>query len=637
MSGTATSNLKVQLASGDAFDVREFFADEALSHPFQVTVIALATSPDVDFEGAVGKEASFTVHDRTADRKWVGICNELEQVGTADTGASTYRISIVPKLWLASQRRNHRMFQQLSEPDIVKKVLADYQIEPELHIDQAAYRKRKYRVQYGESDFDFVARLLEDAGITYYFRTDGRSELVLSDAAHANPPGAPIPFRDNPSLARGPWTTGVRVSRRIRPNKYTIRDHDYRRPADYDLKGSATGEGTAVETELERFHYLPGAFLFGSSEGDATPVADDKGKTRALESEGALLARKRLEAQRGAASRIRFSTNAHELAPGTVTSIQGHPRTDLADRPLLVVASTFSGTHEGYWTQHCEAQSAAVPYRPPLSTPKPKAYGTESATVVGPKGEEIHCDEFGRVRVQFHWDREGSMDDGSSCWIPTSQPWSGAGYGAVNLPRVGQEVLVQFLAGDPDRPVIVGRVHTNQQQVPYKLPDHKTQSGWKTCSTGKTGGYNELLFEDEASKELVHLRAERDMTRLVRHNDSVTVGNDGDVVIGRNLSKRVAESEREVTGMNRSMTVGGDRAADIAGNDTTRVAGSYTVRVTAGDDGSGACIAMEGEKLVLKTGRGATITLDGKTVTIEADDVQLRALSSITAKPPITP
>jgi len=644
MSGSSSSTLKVKVASGDAFDVREFFADEGLSRLFQVTVIALCRNPNVDFEGAVGKEASLTVITGSSERRWVGVCNELEQVGTEDTGASTYRISIVPKLWLATERRNYRMFQQASEPDIVKKVLADHDIQPALKLDAAAYKQRKYRVQYGESDFDFISRMLEDAGITYYFDPSGESKLVLCDAPQSNPPhGSPIPFLEKPSLGRGPYATGVRVSRRIKPNKYTIRDHDYRRAPDYELKGTATGQGTSVESRLERFHYVPGAFLFQSAEGDDTPAADDKGKTRALESEGKLIAQKRLEAQRGPASGIRFGTNVHELAPGTVMSIQDHPRSDIAGKHLLVLESTFSGSHEGHWSQQCWAQSSAAPYRPLLTTAKPKAYGTESATVVGPKGEEIHCDEFGRVRVQFHWDREGKMDEGSSCWIHASQPWGGAGYGAVNLPRVGQEVLVQFLAGDPDRPVIVGRVFTNQQKVPYKLPDHKTQSGWKTCSTENTGGYNEIMFEDEAGKELVHIRAERDLTRLVRHDENITIGNDRDLVVGRNLSKRVAESEREVTGMNRSMTVGGDLATDIDGSTTTKVAGCYTIRIKRSGEGeetgaSGlASISVQGEKIVLATGQGATITLEGKTVTIEGDDILLRANSSIKAKPPVEP
>src|SRR5262249_42052966 len=157
----------------------------------------------------------------------------------------------------------------------------------------------------------------------------------------------------------------------------------------------------------------------------------------------------------------------------------------------LVVESQIDGVLDRSFSHHVEARSADRPYHPPIVTPRPKVNGVESATVVGPPGEEIHTDEFGRVRVQFHWDREGKLDDNSSCWIHSSQPWGGAGYGGVNLPRVGQEVLVDFLGGDPDRPVIVGRVYTNLQKVPYKLPANKTQSGWKSNSTNNTGGYNE--------------------------------------------------------------------------------------------------------------------------------------------------
>src|SRR5262249_19086768 len=161
------------------------------------------------------------------------------------------------------------------------------------------------------------------------------------------------------------------------------------------------------------------------------------------------------------------------------------------DQRLLVVAATLSGEVNGEWRQVCEARSAAIPYRPPLSTPKPRATGVESATVVGPAGAGIHTHEFGRVRGPLHWDRESRMNEDSSCWIHVSQPWGGAGYGGINLPRVGQEVIVDFLGGDPDRPVITGRVYTNLQKVPYRLPERKTQSGWRSNSSPRAEGYNE--------------------------------------------------------------------------------------------------------------------------------------------------
>src|SRR6185503_11160897 len=333
--------------------------------------------------------------------------------------------------------------------------------------------------------------------------------------------------------------------------------------------------GGDVEGRLERYHYAPGAFLFGSDKGGGTPMADDKGKARADEGEGALLAARRLEAKRSSAKTCTFETNALDLAPGVVISVLDHPRSDLAeDKRLLIVASTLEGTSYGPWSHRCEARSADVPYRPALSTPKPKIAGVESATVVGRAGEEIHTDEFGRVRVHFHWDREGTMDDDSSCWIHVSQPWGGAGFGAVNLPRVGQEVIVDFLGGDPDRPIITGRVFNNVQKVPYALPANKTQSGWKSSSTGNTGGYNEIMFADLSGRELVRMQAERDLTKLVKHDEQGTVGrnrtrvvkNDEKITVGRDREKLVENDETLTTGRNRVKIVKNDESVDIGHN-----------------------------------------------------------------------
>jgi len=226
------------------------------------------------------------------------------------------------------------------------------------------------------------------------------------------------------------------------------------------------------------------------------------------------------------------------------------------------------------WSHTCEARSAEVAYRPSLATPKPRVIGVESATVVGPQGDEIHTDEFGRVRVHFHWARESKMADNSSCWIHVSQPWGGAGYGGTNLPRIGQEVLVDFLGGDPDRPVITGRVYTNLQKVPYKLPASKTQSGWKSNSTNQTGGYNELMFEDSAGNELLHMRAEKDMTTRVNHDQASSVG--------RHRTDAIVGNDREAIGGNQVHSVDGDKLSQIGQNEGASILGDLT-SMTGGD------------------------------------------------------
>lgn len=600
----------VSVASGDALDVRDFAVHERISALFSISVTVVARDADLDFEAIIGQPATFEVDAGSERRRrWTGICKELLQVAAEESGLSTYRLEIVPALWLATQRRNHRIFQGVSDIDIAVALMAEWGVNPVQKLS-GTYRKRKYRVQYGEPDFAFICRLLEDAGVSFYFaEADGETALVLSDAPHANEARESlIPFRDQPSDADREHVTAVRIGRSLRPGRYVMRDHDYRRPPSFRLMGTAA-LGQGVEELLEEFHYAPGAFLFESANGDPTPHADDRGRYRADPAEGEAMARRRLEAKRSEALTCAFETNVMDLAPGIVFGMRWHPQRELReDRRLLVVAATMSGTTGARWKQACEARSAAVPFRPALATPKPEVHGIESATVVGPPGEEIHTDEFGRVRVQFHWDREGRMDDTSSCWIHVSQPWGGTTYGGINLPRVGQEVLIDFLGGDPDRPVVVGRVYTNLQRVPYKLPENKTQSGWKSNSTNNTGGFNEIMFEDAAGKELVRVQAERDLQKLVKNDERANIGHD--------RSTRVGNDER--------LMVSRNRATQIGAIDSTLVGDTFSVAVLPPAEGgteNGTALVMTYRKIVLDTGGGASIVMDNDKITIMAEDL----------------
>jgi type VI secretion system secreted protein VgrG len=618
----STSNLAVTVDSGDALDVREFTIHERMSSIFDITLIVVCENPDVDFGAVVGHPASFAISggvQGTQGRLWTGICNDLAQVGVEERGLSTYLLHIVPTLWLLTQRRNHRMFQQKSEPDIVLEILSEWGIEPQLKIDRGAYKKRKYRVQYAESDYAFISRMLEDAGISFYFvHGSDATELVLSDTPHTNEPRPSIAYREHATVADRSHVTNVRVGQKVRPGRYTMRDHDYRRPPSYNLAASAAGS-ISSEERLERFHYTPGAFLFGADRGDDTPSADDKGRARTDEGEAAVLAQKRLDAKRGSGNIVSFETNVHDLAPGVTTSFMDHPRGDLAPgKRLLVVESLFSGTSEGEWHHACEARRTEVPYRPPMDTPKPKVIGVESATVVGPPGEEIHCDEFGRVRVHFHWDRQSRMDDNSSCWIHVSHPWGGAGYGGMNLPRIGQEVLVDFLGGDPDRPIIVGRVYTNLQKVPYKLPDNKTQSGWKSNSTGRTGGYNEMMFEDAAGRELVRMQAERDMNTLIK-NDAVTT-------VRHDRSTFVLNNDVEVVTGLQTQVVGKDRVVAVLKNQTHSITSNIIQQAVEGfayHKSKKVTVVESDEKIILKVGENSVIVISPEGILIQGPRVDI--------------
>jgi type VI secretion system secreted protein VgrG len=571
---------QVTVASGDAFDVRQFTIHERISALFVVTIVAHSQNPSVDLDAVVGHPARFSLRSGLHDRTWTGLCSRLQQISVEEQGASTYHLEVVPSLWLSTQRRNYRMFQHQSELEVVLTLLGEWGVEPVKKLG-GAYKKRKYRVQYAESDFSFMSRMLEDAGISFYFEQQGdETKLVLADAPQANEPRSlPLSYRDHPTSADREHVTGVRIGQQVRPGRVTMRDHDYRLPPEYKLLAGASG-GRDVEQQLEQFHYTPGAFLFGSDKGESTPSADDRGKTRTDEVEGKLLAQKRLEALQGSAMACTFESNALDLAPGVVMSMLDHPHADLGPtKKLLVVESTMSGSAQ-HLSHSCEARSAALAYRPELVTPKPKVSGVESATVVGPKGEEIFTDEFGRVRVHFHWDRESGMNEKSSCWMHVSQAWAGAGFGTTHLPRVGQEVLVDFIGGDPDRPVVTGRLYTNAQKTPYKLPENKTQTGWKSHSIGGSGGYNEIMFEDLGGKELLRVQAEKDLHKLVKHDEEATVGSNRSHSVGNDDSLSVGNDRTEMVGNNETVTVGANQTVTVGANQTVTVGADQTETIT---------------------------------------------------------
>jgi type VI secretion system secreted protein VgrG len=263
---------------------------------------------------------------------------------------------------------------------------------------------------------------------------------------------------------------------------------------------------------------------------------------------------------------VSFRTNVLDLAPGIVFGIDRHPHADLADQTLLLATEqTLEGSIGGEWTTRGRAVFASEPYRPPQVTSKPTVEGVQSATVVGPSGQEISVDEFGRVRVQFPWDRQGTEDQHSSAWVRVSQGWAGTGFGLMNLPRIGQEVLIGFLEGDPDQPVVVGRVFNQTNPVPYKLPEHKTRSTWKSRSSPGGDGFNEIMFEDLAGRELVYVQAEKDLRKLVKNDETIAVGHDRQKLVKNDETEVTGVNRTEVTGANRTEITGGDRTIAIRG------------------------------------------------------------------------
>lgn len=525
------SDLELTLTGGELLAVHEFTVEESVSKLFHVNILARAQKPAVDLSAIIGKPASLRITagwsfvQKLGARSWNGIVSSIQQVQaqTPETGLSTYTLQIVPELWKLAHRRNHRIFQHKNIPDIVDVLLTEWGIKPVWEVFRAVYPKLEIRVQYGESDLDFVCRLLEEAGIAFSFPDQGGtgSVLRLSDRLHSGMARAPIPYVDNPNReAEKEFLSAVRLGHDVKPGAYVIRDYDYRKPA-FQLLANAP-PAAAPENAYEQFHYGPGAFLKEECAGGGTPVADDKGIARHEQKHGTDRATTGLQSLRADKRHISFETNTVDLFPGAIFTIENHLHPDLSESTrLLVTAFHIKGSPNDEWFMHGTAIIADpnIPYRPPMRTEKPRIYGVQSATVVGPPGNEIYVDEYGRVRVQFPWDREGKFNDNSSCWMRVSQGWAGTAYGMIMHPRIGQEVLVTFLDGDPDRPIVTGRVYNEVQKVPYTLPTDMTVSTWKSQSSPATGGYNEIKFEDKAGMELVYTQAERDLNKLVKRDE----------------------------------------------------------------------------------------------------------------------
>ncbi|WP_437693844.1 type VI secretion system Vgr family protein [Sorangium sp. So ce176] len=570
-----------------SLSVRRFAVEEAISTLFSATVWARSPDPSLDLSAIVGAPATFLADPghafSSAARRYAGIVRHMELVEVEPGGLSLYAIHLVPALWLLTQRTNNRIFQHLAIPGIIDALLDEWGIEHAWEIDRGRYPRLEAKVQYGESDFDFFSRLLEEAGIAYAFPEDeGGSRLLLSDRLNdkaARP--APIPFLNSPSapleLER---VIGVSLVHEVRPGAYTLRDFDFRNPG-LPVTGEAPAAGSP-EDLYEQYRYLPGGALVETGKPGGTPVADAKGFARHDVAYAQGRAARALEGERAGRVAIGFSTNTPELRPETVFTMSGHPHPDLAGAPRLLVTSfSMEGTHDEVWQMTGRAVFADAPYAPPLRAPRPRIHGLQSARVVGPPGQEIHTDEHGRVRVHFPWDRGGVRDPEASMWIRVSQGWAGSGYGMFLLPRVGQEVLVTFLEGDPDQPVILGRAYNAIEPVPYALPASRTISTWKSESSPGGGGFNEIKLDDARGDELFYLQAEKNLRALVKNDETITVGRDRRKQVLGSETDTTGVNRTEVTGLNRVEVTGANRALFVGALRAHRV-GKAEVERTEG-------------------------------------------------------
>ncbi|AKJ29569.1 type VI secretion system Vgr family protein [Caldimonas brevitalea] len=525
---------------------------------------ALSEREDLDPDQILGKKIAVQVELPLGGyRYFSGHATRFAQVGVQGR-LNLYRLTMRPWLWFLTRTSNCRIFQQMKVPDILKQVF-------DAHADVAAtsvelsgtYRLWDYCVQYRESDFEFVSRLMEQEGIYYYFRHEaGRHVLVLSDAAsaHAPFPGfEQIPYLPHERSARaetehiGQWSFG----REIQTGRYVHDNYDPEKPR-VELQGKAALVRGHAQAQYEVYDY------------------PEKHLTAA---EGEQYARVRIEELQSRFETAQGDSNARGLSVGHLFTLRGQPRQD-QNREYLVLSATYQLEGENYESADDEgarfscrftALPSSEPFRAARLTRKPIVQGPQTAVVVGPAGEEIYTDEQGRVKVQFHWDRYSKGDENSSCWIRVSHPWAGKGWGAVSIPRIGQEVVVDFLEGDPDRPLITGRVYNAELMPPFAAPG--MVSGMKS-QTHKGAGFNEISMNDTAGKELMNIHAQFDQATTVQNNQTNAINN--------NRSTTVQVDDTLTVNANRTMSVVGKLVEKIDTGREVTVASGYTQTITGG-------------------------------------------------------
>lgn len=595
------------------FQVLAFDGHEAIGQPYRFQLELVSERSDWSLEQLLHRRAFLSL---AADG--TGIHGQVAAVAQGDSGQrlTRYRLDLVPRLAYLAHRVNSRIFQQLSVPQILAQLLEEHGILEGDHrfaLGPTVYPPRDYSVQYGESDLAFLNRLCEEEGLHYHHehRPDGHV-LVFGDDATGFPRlGATRYLSGSGLVADEPVVRRFDVALQTRSSAATLRDHDCLQPR-LRLESSAQAN---IQPALEHYGF-PGRFTDRDT--------------------GQRLSNRRLESLRADAHQARGASDQPHLVSGHFLPLEQHPRADWNQlwlltelhhqgrQPQVLEESITSddrrepddGFRQGYRNTFV-ARPWTVPFRLPLRHPKPRLFGAQSAVVTGPAGEEIHCDALGRVKVQFHWDREGQANERTSCWLRVASGWAGNGYGALAVPRVGMEVLVGFLEGDPDQPLVTGCLYHAEHRPPLELPRDKTRSTFKSLSSPGGDGYNELRIEDRQGREEIHIHAQRDWDERIGHDHRSEIGHARhERIRGNSYSEFHAEEHRITRGERRS-EVRADDHLDIGESQHLRLDGSLLVE-------AGSEIRLHsGQKIVLEAGARLTLKAGGSFVQLEAGGVTL--------------
>ncbi len=566
-----------------------FTGTESVSAPFEFEARLVSENPAIDLKPLLRTPAVISLELPEGKTRYIhGIFNRLVQLDRGQNLVS-YVGTLCPSIWFLGLRADCRIFQNLTVPEIVGQVLKDRGIEFKTKLN-GAYEKREYCVQYRESDLNFISRLLEEEGIFYFFEhARNKHVMVMADLPSAFAPGAQPTVRY--SLVRDGRADedGILTFERIEEahaGKIVLEDYDFTKP-NVDLKTSLSGSSP------EEVYDYPGGYLDRSA--------------------GEHRARLRLEEQESRLLTVRGTSRCRALQPGYRFTLADHYRAD-ANATYAVLSVTHKAVDNNYrsaqsvpfiYENSFKAVPQSIAYRPPLRASKPVVEGPQTAVVSGKSGEEIWVDKYGRVIVQFHWDRAGKRDEKSSCWVRVAQNWAGKNWGWMSIPRIGQEVVVEFLEGDPDRPLITGRVYNAEQMPPYALPDNQTQSGIKSRSSkgGGAANFNEIRFEDKMGSEMFTVHAEKDMDTTIEHDETLAVQHD------------------------RTIKVDGKHTETIAGDmSITVTTGNHSLSISAGKSATEAAVSIE-----MKVGP-SSVKLDPTGIVLQAPTIQLSGSATVTIK-----
>ena len=593
-----------------------FSGYEEISRLFNFQLEMISTDFNISFADIVGKNVTFGLpgDPQGTMRYFNGFVTRFAQA-PGFAGYARYQAEVSPFLWFLTRVADCRIFQNKKVPDIIKLIFADNGLHDFQDETQGSYREWEYCVQYRESAFNFVTRLMEQEGIFFYFKHEnGKHTLIMADHSSSNK-SCPIKseFRYEENTGAGvnkdeDMISTWRLDHIIRPGKYSINDFNFKTPT-LDLTANANGQvSEGGNTSFEVFDY-PGEY-------------DTK-------AEGTTYVGVRMDEEEAPHAVATGSSNARPFCAGFKFKLLEHLRRDQNGSYVLTSVhhsgyegGTYPGLNggeeEALYSNTFTCIPIAAPFRPQRLTPRPQMQGTQTAFVVGPKGEEIYVDKYGRVKVQFHWDRRGKYDEMSSCWIRVSHVWAGQGWGAIYTPRIGQEVIVDFLEGDPDRPIITGRVYNADSMPPYKLPDEMTKSTIKSYSTKGGAGFNEFRFEDKKGKEQIFLHAEKDQHDRIKNDRLTAIGNDTHMIVWRDQLEKVKRDKHlQVTG-DQNEKVGGTVSLSAGCDQEVKVGKNYAL------DAAMEIHLKTGMNMVLEAGVGLTLKVGGNFINISPAGVTIK-------------